>query len=184
MTEPDRGTDRPSGRSVDPDSGAAATGVAAPSPGAQTGRHRLALKLGGAFAGAGIVVAAVFGALYETGTAPFDDAGQAPDGAIAAATQTWVEAMNSQNVEQMRASVCAGDQAKFASTQDKPPVSEPVRVDSVHDVVVSGATATATLTASVGAGGNKQTQDFQLGYKDEAGTWKVCQSAGTAQAPK
>ncbi|GAA4810778.1 hypothetical protein [Tomitella cavernea] len=183
MTEPDRGTDRPTGRPVG--SGAPATdGVEAQSASARTGRHRVALTIGGACAGVGIVVAAVFGALYETGTAPFDDAGQSTDAAITKATQTWVDAMNSQNVEQMRASVCAGDQAKFADTPNKPPVSEPVRIDSVHDVVVSGATATATMTASVGTGQNTQTQDFALGYKDEAGTWKVCQSAGTAQAPR
>ncbi|WP_182359728.1 Rv0361 family membrane protein [Tomitella gaofuii] len=183
MTEPDSGTDRPIGRPVG--SGAPATDeVRSPSRPTKADGRRVALILGGAFAGVGIVVAAVFGALYETGTAPFDDPGQTPNAAITQATQTWVDAMNSQNVQRMRDSVCAGDQAKFADTQDKPPVAEPVRIDSVHDVVVTGATATATMTASVGTGQNTQTQDFSLGYKDEAGTWKVCQSAGTAQAPR
>ena len=183
MTEPSRGADGPGAQHGDP--GAVPDAAGSGRPAQRRDVHRLALVLGGGLAGLGVALGAVFGALYETGTAPFGDAAPSSDsGPVAAATQTWVDAMNSQKVDRMRASVCAGDQAKFAQDQDKPPVSEPVRIDSVRDVSITGGTATATMTASVGAGENKQTQDFSLTYKREGGTWKVCQSAGTAQAPR
>lgn len=183
MTEPSRGADGPDPQHGDPAVGPDAADAGHPAQ--RRGRHRLALTLGGGLAGLGIVLGVVFGALYETGSAPFTDtAPSSGSGPVAAATQTWVDAMNSQKVDRMRASVCAGDQAKFANDTDKPPVSEPVRIDSVRDVSITGDTATATMTASVGAGENKKTQDFSLAYKREGGTWKVCQSAGTAQAPR
>lgn len=146
--------------------------------------NRTALAVGGTVAGLGVVAAAVFGTLYETGTAPFGDSPSSSDDAeITAATQTWVEAMNSQKIDRMKASMCAGDQQKFAGQQDQPPVADPVRVDSVTDVAVHGSTATATMTASVGQGDQTQTQTFPLGFAMEDGVWKVCQSAGTAASP-
>ncbi|MDN5757347.1 MAG: hypothetical protein L0H59_02260 [Tomitella sp.] len=186
MSESDRGENP----AHDGDASAPPSRPAADSP-ADTHEHtvgkssgrRASLLIGGSLAGVGIIVAAVFGGLYETGTAPFGDSAGSDTAAIDKATRTYVDAMNSQKVNRMRDAVCPEDQAQFANVADGEPVPNPVHIDSVSDVIVNDDTATATLSASVDAQDQVQTQDFALGFKLDGGTWKVCQSVSDAQAP-
>lgn len=143
----------------------------------ETPRRNPSIAVGGVLATVGVVSAAVLGALYETGSAPFGGSGGTPTEAIADAARAYVDAMNSQQVDRMRKAVCPADRQRLAGLADGEPVPHPVQVQSVSDISVDGDTATGTLSATAdGDDGRPQHENFTLGFEKDGGAWRVCQA--------
>ncbi|WP_248499541.1 Rv0361 family membrane protein [Tomitella gaofuii] len=149
---------------------------------ADTPRKRTGLFVGGGVAAVAVVVAVVFAVLYGTGTAPFNSSGDAD---IEAATKEYVNAFNSQKVDDLRGAICQDDAKQLDGLKDGQGSTNPITVERVGGVSIDGSTATAEVTASAKtADGKPDQQTLTLGYKKEGDAWKVCPSlAPPEQAP-
>ncbi|MDN5757348.1 MAG: hypothetical protein L0H59_02265, partial [Tomitella sp.] len=156
-----------------------------PTPGGQADddakpkkRKPTALIAGGGIAAVAVIVAIVFGSLYATDTAPFG--GGDDDADISNAAKAYVNAFNSEKVDNVRAVLCSDDAAMLANVKDGEGTDTPITVKSVSDIAVEDSTATAKLTASMDVEGQPNQQDVTLAFKNEGGNWKVCPSLNPA----
>ncbi|GAA4810772.1 hypothetical protein [Tomitella cavernea] len=145
-------------------------------------RKRTGLFVSGGVAAVAVVVAVVFAVLYGTGTAPFNSS---DDADIEAATEDYVNAFNSQKVDDLRGAICKDDAKQLDGLTDGQGSTNPITVERVGGVSIDGSTATAKVTASAKAADGKPDQEtLTLGYKKEGDAWKVCPSlAPPEQAP-
>ncbi len=127
-----------------------------------------------------VIVAVVFAVLYGTGTAPFDD-DDGGDSSVEAITHAYVDAFNSQKVDDLRAAICSDDAGQLSGLEDGPGSTNPITVDKVSDVQIDGDTATAQVTASAKTStGEPDQQTLTLAYKKDGGRWTVCPSLNPA----
>jgi len=175
---PEYGTGDPA---QNPSGGDAGQGAQDSDGGSTKSGKRTGIFVGGGVAGAAVIVAVVFAVLYATGTAPF---GSSNSDDIEAATRSYVNAFNSQKVDDLRGSICTDDAQQLQGLEDGQGSQNPISVDNVDGVEVDGSTATAQVTASAKTQtGEPDTQTLTPGYKKEGDAWKVCPSLAPQEQP-